>query len=250
VGGRVSLSDAATARGISLPDLEAELEGVAARSLPASRPEATHDIIALIETLYHATHRREFPEIIKLARRVKALHNAHIAVPHGLADLVQRMSDELGDHMNKEEQVLFSLMRAGGHPAIGQPIAVMLAGHDDHGARLRELERLATDFTVPDDACPTWRALYVGARKLTDDLMEHIHIENNVLFPRFTDWPSSCGSAVSALVTTFLLPAIRRSYPARQRFAGFHAMEARFAWKARFTTVTAGASRFHMAWRL
>jgi hypothetical protein len=47
-----------------------------------------------------------------------------------------------------------------------------------------------------------------------------------------------------------LLPAIRRSYPARQRFAGFHAMEARFAWKARFTTVTAGASRFHMAWRL
>ena len=184
-GGRVSLADAAIAKGISLSALEADLEGVVALALPASCPEATHDIIGLIETRYHAVHRREFPELIKLARRVEAVHKAHPAVPHGLADLVQRMSDELGDHMNKEEQVLFPLMRAGGHPAIGQPIAVLLAEHDDHGAHLRELERLTADFTVPDDACSTWRALYVGARKLTDDLMEHIHIENNVLFPRF-----------------------------------------------------------------
>jgi len=62
----------------------------------------------------------------------------------------------------------------------------MLAEHDDHGEHLRELERLTLDFTAPDDACPTWRALYVGARKLAEDLVEHIHIENNVLFPRFT----------------------------------------------------------------
>lgn len=184
-GGRVSLADAATAKGISLAALEADLEGVVARGLPASCPDATPDIIALIETRYHATHRREFPELIKLARRVEAVHKAHAAVPRGLGDLVQRMSDELGDHMNKEEQVLFPLMRAGGHPAIGQPIAVLLAEHDDHGAHLRELERLTAGFTVPDDACPTWRALYAAARKLTDDLMEHIHTENNVLFPRF-----------------------------------------------------------------
>jgi regulator of cell morphogenesis and NO signaling len=184
-GGRVSLADAAAAKGISLPDLEAELEGVAARSLPATIPEATTDIIALIETRYHAAHRREFPELIKLGRRVEAVHKAHPAVPHGLGDLLQRMSDELGDHMAKEEQVLFPLMRAGGHPAIGQPIAVLLAEHDDHGVHLREIERLTNDFTVPDDACPTWRALNTGARKLTDDLMEHIHIENNILFPRF-----------------------------------------------------------------
>jgi regulator of cell morphogenesis and NO signaling len=185
-GGRVSLTDAARTKGLSLSDLEAELGGVVALGLPASRPEATNDIIALIETRYHATHRKEFPELIKLARRVEAVHKAHADVPVGLADLLQQMADELGDHMNKEEQVLFPLMRAGGHPSIGQPIAAMLAEHDDHGVHLRAIERLTNDFTVPDDACPTWRALYVGARKLTDDLMEHIHIENNVLFPRFT----------------------------------------------------------------
>jgi regulator of cell morphogenesis and NO signaling len=186
-GGRVALADAAAAKGIALPALEADLGRIVALGLPASIPQATTDIIALIETRYHATHRRDLPELVKLARRVEAVHKAHPAVPHGLADLLQRVSDQLGDHMNKEEQVLFPLMRAGGHPAIGQPIGVLLAEHDDHGGHLRELERLTGDFTVPDDACPTWRALYVGARKLTDDVMEHIHIENNVLFPRFTD---------------------------------------------------------------
>ncbi len=95
------------------------------------------------------------------------------------------MSDELEVHMRKEEQILFPLMRRGGHPMISQPIAIMLAEHDDHGAHLRSLETLTKDFTVPDDACPTWRALCVGAKKLADDLVEHIHLENNVLFPRF-----------------------------------------------------------------
>jgi len=185
-GGKVSLAEAATTRGLSLADLEAELAAVAALGLPASRPDATDALIAIIETRYHAAHRREFPELIRLARRVEAVHKPHPAAPHGLADLLQRMSDELGEHMSKEEQVLFPLMRRGGHAMIAQPIAVLLAEHDDHGAHLRELERLTADFTVPDDACPTWRALYAGARKLADDLMEHIHTENNVLFPRFS----------------------------------------------------------------
>jgi regulator of cell morphogenesis and NO signaling len=93
------------------------------------------------------------------------------------------MSIELDSHMQKEEQILFPLMRRGGHPMIAQPIAVMLAEHDDHGVRLRELEALTNDFTAPDDACPTWRALYVGVRKLADDLMEHIYIGTSCCFP-------------------------------------------------------------------
>jgi len=184
--GRVKLSEAAAAKGLSVADLQAELDAVAALALPATRPEATEDLIALIETRYHAAHRREFPELIRLARRVEAVHKAHEAAPHGLADLLTRMEGELDAHMCKEEQVLFPLMRRGGHPMIAQPIAVLLAEHDDHGAHLRRIEALTADFTPPEDACPTWRALYVGVHKLSDDLVEHIHTENNVLFPRFT----------------------------------------------------------------
>ncbi|HWX51085.1 MAG TPA: iron-sulfur cluster repair protein YtfE [Roseomonas sp.] len=185
-GGRISLAEAAIAKGLPLEDVAAELQAVAALGLPATLPEATEDLIGLIETRYHAVHRRELAELIRLARRVEAVHKTHPAAPHGLARHLETMAGELEEHMQKEEQILFPLMRRGGHPMIAQPIAVMLAEHDDHGEHLRELERLTLDFTAPDDACPTWRALYVGARKLAEDLVEHIHIENNVLFPRFT----------------------------------------------------------------
>jgi regulator of cell morphogenesis and NO signaling len=186
-GGRVSLADAAVAKGLPLIELEADLRSVADLSLPAERPEATDDLIAMIETRYHAVHRRELPELARLARRVEAVHKANAAVPSGLADLLETMNAELDEHMQKEEQVLFPLMRQGGHPMIGQPIRMMLAEHDDHGVHLHELERLTNDFLLPRDACSTWRALYLGAQKFADDLMEHIHTENNVLFPRFAN---------------------------------------------------------------
>ena len=106
-------------------------------------------------------------------------------MPRGLAVLLEQMSTELEDHVMKEEQVLFPMMRRGGHPMIAQPISMMLAEHDNHGEHLRSLEKMTDDFTPPAGACTTWRALYVRTKKLADDLIEHIHTENNVLFPRF-----------------------------------------------------------------
>jgi regulator of cell morphogenesis and NO signaling len=61
---------------------------------------------------------------------------------------------------------------------------MMIVDHDDHGASPREPEWLTADFAATDDAWPIWRALYVGTQKLADDLMEHVHTESNVLFPR------------------------------------------------------------------
>jgi regulator of cell morphogenesis and NO signaling len=185
-GGRVPLSEAAAAKGLALSDLESELATVAALALPAERPEATGDLITMIETRFHAAHRRDLPEIIRLARRVEAAHTNHPSASRGLAARLETIETELEEHMQKEEQVLFPMMRQGGHPMIAQPIQVLLSEHDNHGVHLRELERLTDTFTVPDGACPTWRALYAGAQKFADDLVNHIHIENTVLFSRFT----------------------------------------------------------------
>jgi regulator of cell morphogenesis and NO signaling len=184
-GGQVPLKQAAIARGVAVDELEAELAASAARGVRADRPEGTAALIDFIETRYHAAHRRELPELIRLARRVEAVHKDHKAVPFGISALLERMGGDLEVHMKKEELILFPMMRRGGHPMIAQPIAVMLAEHDDHGVHLRELEVLTSNFAAPADACPSWRALYVGTKKLVDDLMEHIHTENNILFPRF-----------------------------------------------------------------
>jgi regulator of cell morphogenesis and NO signaling len=184
-GSGVLLSEAAAAKRFDLNRIVAKLESLAATAAPAAAPQDTDALITLIESRYHQSHRRDLPELIRLARRVEAVHRGVASAPMGLADLLERIAVELESHMQKEEQILFPLMRRGGHPAIGNPISMMMAEHDAHGAHLRALEALTNDFTPPDEACTTWRALYAGTRKFADDLIEHIHTENNTLFPRF-----------------------------------------------------------------
>ena len=182
-GGQAPLAEVVAARGLDLAAIEAELAALGQRQ--AEVPQDTDALIGLIESRYHAAHRRELPELIRLARRVEAVHRDVPEAPRGLADLLEAMATELESHMQKEEQILFPLMRRGGHPMIGHPIGAMRAEHDDHAGHLRALEALTDGGVPPAGACNTWRALYAGTRKLADDLMEHIHLENNVLFPRF-----------------------------------------------------------------
>jgi regulator of cell morphogenesis and NO signaling len=183
-GGNVTLAEAAMRKGVAADAVADELLALD----PSSYPAAPNEAVALIDHIlarYHDVHRRELPELIRLARRVEAVHRDHPDVPAGLADALEEMSRELEAHMQKEEQILFPLMRVGGDLMIAHPIARMRVEHDEHGERLRTIERLSRNGVVPEGACPTWRALYAGVRKLVDDLMEHIHLENNVLFPRF-----------------------------------------------------------------
>lgn len=183
-GGGISLKDAAEKRGLALADLESELIALG-DGRGASLPVETADLIDHIVTRYHVLHRAELPELIRLARRVEAVHRGHPDVPAGLADLLEDTLQELETHMQKEEMMLFSMMQRGGHPMIEYPITVMRAEHEEHGNRLRLIEGLTNGMVPPEGACATWRALYTGTRKLVDDLREHIHLENNVLFPRW-----------------------------------------------------------------
>jgi regulator of cell morphogenesis and NO signaling len=96
------------------------------------------------------------------------------------------MEEALEEHMQKEEQILFPMMRAGGVPMIMGPIQVMEHEHVEHGEKLRQLEAMTRNHTPPADGCTSWIALYAGTRKLVDDVMQHIHLENNVLFPQFS----------------------------------------------------------------
>jgi regulator of cell morphogenesis and NO signaling len=187
-GGAVLLTDAVSAKGLSLAELEIALAAVAAATTTEPVPESldTDALITLIENRFHAVHRRELPELVRLARRVEAVHKDKPTVPQGLAALLVRIEQELDAHMQKEEAILFPLMRRGDSPMIAGPISVMAAEHESHGLNLRALEKITNNCEPPEDACTTWRALYAGVRKFVDDVMEHIHLENNVLFPRFT----------------------------------------------------------------
>ncbi|MGO9007798.1 MAG: iron-sulfur cluster repair protein YtfE [Beijerinckiaceae bacterium] len=182
-GGSESLESAARKKGLDPASIEAELAHLSPQQ--NSIPDSVEDLIHYILERYHQVHRRELPELRDLAIRVEQVHAEHPTVPVGLSDLLARMHAELESHMQKEEQVLFPLMLAGGNPMIVHPIGMMRHEHDEHGENLRALAALTGDMTVPDGACNSWRALYAGLAKLAEDLTDHIHIENNILFPRF-----------------------------------------------------------------
>ena len=182
-GGDQSLSAAASAGGVDAGEIERELAALA--PAPAEAPEEPLPLIDHILARYHETHRRELPELIALAQRVEERHAQHPEVPQGLARLLEHISEAIEEHMQKEERILFPMMRAGAMPMIMGPIEVMQHEHVEHGERLRQLEALTRNHTPPVDACTSWHALYAGTRKLVDDVMQHIHLENNVLFPQF-----------------------------------------------------------------
>ena len=142
-------------------------------------------LVAHVLARYHTVHRQQLPELLRLARKVEQVHGEHADCPHGLAGQLSAMVQELESHMRKEENVLFPMI-AGGHGAMaGGPISVMRMEHDDHGVALRAIERLTNGIVAPAGACTTWRALYTGLRTFREDLMAHIHTENNILFERF-----------------------------------------------------------------
>lgn len=155
---------------------------------PQARPRPeVGALIELIQTRYHDTHRREFPEAIALARKVEAVHVAEPECPRGLADVLALMLDDLESHQRREEQVLFPMLLAGGSPMVRFPIARMMAEHLDVEEQLIRLRTLTHDFANPLGACDTWRALTQLCRKLDTDLREHMRLENEELFAPFVD---------------------------------------------------------------
>ncbi|MCH8180609.1 MAG: iron-sulfur cluster repair protein YtfE [Proteobacteria bacterium] len=185
-GGKQTLRTAADKAGLDAERIAAELDALqeASDELVDWTEASTPALIDHILVRYHARHREQLPELIRLARRVESVHGDRPECPRGLADHLETMQQELDSHMQKEELVLFPLLRRGPAPGAQAPIQVMRMEHDHHGDELARLEALTHGITLPRGACNTWRALYLGLQTLREDLMAHIHLENNVLFER------------------------------------------------------------------
>lgn len=183
-GGKLSLAEAAAKQGVAVDVLLKELNSLEA----AARRDAPTETLPLIDhilTRYHDTHRTEMDWLIPLAQKVETVHGDHEDAPLGLTEALLDLKEELESHMAKEERVLFPMMRQGGHPAIQHPIAAMRHDHDTAADLLRKVEHVTRGLSLPEGACRSWTALYTGLEKFTEDLVAHMHLENEVLFPRF-----------------------------------------------------------------
>jgi regulator of cell morphogenesis and NO signaling len=185
-GGRRSLADVCLERGL---DPEAILNAISEegpRDPDARRwdEEPLPNLVDHIVTRYHDRLRQSLPDLVRMAARVEARHGDKAECPLGLAAHLERMQADLLDHLQKEEQILFPMIVRGQGARAPGPVHVLEVEHEHHRTHLVHLRALTADLTLPESACTTWRALYLGLEQLEQELMEHIHLENNVLFPR------------------------------------------------------------------
>ncbi len=194
-GGRLTLAEACAKRDIDLGPVLEELDRQQ-RHTHAPDAQWNHasleEIADYIVLKHHAFTREQIKLIGELMRKVECRHGTAHPELFQIGKVFAVTSSALTRHFYCEENLLFPYigrMAAGWRAApvfdsVKQPIARMLMDHDQAGEELRLLRALTDNYTPPTAACPTWRALYRALEDLERDLRQHIHLENNILFPR------------------------------------------------------------------
>lgn len=162
------------------------------------------DLAAHVVRRHHRYVRDESPRIELLLQKVVNRHGEAHPELGAIQDTFVALSQELFAHMMKEERILFPFLEAmeaaarSGQPAplgcfasVSLPIARMLADHDDAGALLAKMRDLSGGYRAPDGSCPSYRGLYQALEEFERDLHHHVHLENNILFPRAVEMERS-----------------------------------------------------------
>ncbi len=199
-GGRKSLEQSCSEQGIDPKIVERVLAMFDEQTGPNAGVEADWSAASLtelavhIEATHHAYLKAEFPQLGAWVAKVANRHGGHDPRLLKLNSVFQKFVAELTSHMQKEETILFPLCRemeqetfnpSQNHcGSVQNPIGVMMAEHDDAGEALELMAELTDDFTPPADACNTYRAMLDGLAQLRRDMHQHVHKENNILFPK------------------------------------------------------------------
>lgn len=201
-GGNQSLERACERAGVSLDEvvdsveMEEETER-AAKQFHDWRSEPLSELITHIKKTHHKYTREETVRLAALLQKVCSVHGKNHPELHGMRETFGWLSQELMTHLMKEEMVLFPYIERTEEAVIQSdpvlpapfgsvqnPVAMMEHEHDSAGAALRSIRKASNDFTPPADACVSYQTLFNALAAFEADLHQHIHLENNILFPR------------------------------------------------------------------
>lgn len=197
-GGKKTVKEACMEKGIDPALVEQELNQ--ADKNPVTRPlpynEWTLDFLAdyIVQTHHHYV-RKALPDLVAYATKVASVHGGHHPELHDIRNLVLEVNTEMSSHMVKEEKVVFpyikELVRNNGQASqaedfgsIQSPINMMEEEHEVVGKALEEIRALSNNFTVPADGCASYQLLFKMLEEFESDLHIHVHLENNILFPK------------------------------------------------------------------
>jgi regulator of cell morphogenesis and NO signaling len=183
-----------------LSDAAANESGAAPADLASYAPTR---LIQHIVRTHHQQVRRELPRLAQMAHKLADKHGERAPEPVRIETLLEDLHAEMFAHLEKEEQILFPFIARMGDEAPGsgsaalacfrtvsQPISMMVQEHESAQALVAKMRQLTSDFQAPEWACTTHLALYSGLRGFESDLRQHVHVENDLLFPRAIEMES------------------------------------------------------------
>lgn len=199
-GGKRSVEEACSKKGIDPRAVKKELADAEARGGSIHQDFNRWELDFLADYIV-ATHHRyvseSLPMLYELTTKVARVHGDSHPEVIGIAEHFEAVAQELQMHMHKEEHILFPYIkqlaaarRDGKQLArppfgtIANPIRMMEAEHESAGGGMEEIRRLSDSFTPPEDACMSYRVLYAKLNEFEQDLHQHVHLENNILFPK------------------------------------------------------------------
>lgn len=201
-GGNQGLEQACLRAGVSFEEVVDSLDmeeraARAAQQVHDWQSEPLSELITHIKNTHHNYTREETIRLAPLLQKVCSVHGKNHPELFGIRETFGWLSQELMTHMMKEEMVLFPYIERmeesiiqnepvlpGPFGSVQNPVSMMEHDHDAAGAALRSIRKAANDFAPPEDACVSYQTLYKALAAFEADLHQHIHLENNILFPR------------------------------------------------------------------
>lgn len=197
-GGKKTLSQVCNDKQINIKDIESELEKLDSTSESVSQNYNEWSLDFLVDFIINTHHKyvkNSLPILLEYTAKVAKVHGKEHLEVVAIYDLFKEASDELNLHMMKEETILFpyikqlvneknSVNEGCSFGTVKNPIRMMEHEHDVVGNIFKTIRGLSNDYTPPEDACTTYKLSYKKLEEFENDLHQHIHLENNILFPK------------------------------------------------------------------
>ncbi len=199
-GGNKTVTQACNAKKIDYMAVESELNKIDAQALKSTHKFDEWKLDFLVDYILNTHHeyvKKSIPILLEYVNKVSKVHGYSHPEVIEIADIFYEAAEELKGHMYKEEQILFPYIKQlinkkledslETHCAFGSiqnPINMMEHEHDVVGNMFKTIRKLSNDYIAPNEACSTYKVSYLKLKEFEEDLHQHIHLENNILFPK------------------------------------------------------------------
>lgn len=199
-GGKKPLAEACSKKGIDLQTIQNELDALEGAPQKATQDFENWPLDRLSQHIVQHHHQyvsEAIPMLYELSNKVSRVHGERHPELSKIAENFDAVAQELQSHMVKEERILFPYIQGmvvaqqtganlarPGFGSVQNPIQMMESEHESAGGAMESIRQLSNDFTPPLDACTSYRVLYAKLQEFEQDLHQHVHLENNLLFPK------------------------------------------------------------------